>query len=261
MSQKIVKLVEKFTGANGQDITKWITRTKLLFELHKINDDEAALLLPLILDGDAFSSYIEMDPDQRKSADAVFKVLTTAFACNEYEAYRKFISLRLLNNQSPDAFLTEIRLWARLALIENEAQIRQCFIVGLPSEISTAVQSAAETGKLTMQQILTEAKIRIGALQRPYHGLAARSASKLINQEKNNKIEYPPSTLSTRCFNCNQTGHIARFCRNNKQQSACPVCGKFGHKEDDCWHLKKISGNDSADSSAPVNSAMTNGRQ
>lgn len=239
MSQKIVKNIEKFTGSSNQDVTDWTTRVKLLLELNQIKDAEAALVLPLILDGDAFSSYMEMNPELRKSADAVFNSLTTAFACNEYEAYRKFISLRLAPEQSPDAFLNEIRRWARLARIQDESTIRKCFIVGLPSEVSTAVQSAAEAGKLSIQQILAETKIRIGAAHRI--ALTTRSESKSTNDG-----EY--------CGKCGRIGHSSSTCRSEiqrpRKQITCWSCGKNGHTAQHC--RSKPQGNDSGDVGAPT---------
>ena len=41
---------------------------------------------------------------------------------------------------------------------------------------------------------------------------------------------------STRCFNCNGFGHMARECSSKKRPGfACYECGKTGHMRKDCW--------------------------
>ena len=47
------------------------------------------------------------------------------------------------------------------------------------------------------------------------------------------------SKQSTRCFNCNDVGHMAKDCKDKVKGKKCFNCDTFGHMARDCRKPKK----------------------
>ena len=94
-----------------------------------------------------------------------------------------------------------------------------------------------------------------------------RQMNTKTSEESNNEVALvATNTFNGICYNCQQKGHRANKCPNEKQprkdkgkktKAKCNNCGKEGHTEENCWELarnadkrpkwyKKSSGNEQA---------------
>ena len=78
-----------------------------------------------------------------------------------------------------------------------------------------------------------------------------RYGVKGIEREKKRRGELPLSAFNSKCYNCQEEGHLARDCpKSTKDQrfggkgqgkfkGTCNNYGKHGHKNTDCWQLEE----------------------
>ncbi len=78
---KAENMIKTFDGTG--EVTTWLRKVKLVATLQKM--ENLAGIIPLFLEGSAFSVYEQMDESDKSSASAIEKVLLDAFAINRFE--------------------------------------------------------------------------------------------------------------------------------------------------------------------------------
>ena len=82
---RISDVVKPFSGEG--DVVQWLEKLEIVAELRGIAD--VLKLLPLFLEGPAFTVYREMNPDEKGDLTAIKRALTDAFSLNAFQAYEQ----------------------------------------------------------------------------------------------------------------------------------------------------------------------------
>ena len=83
--EKLQDMLKPFSGHEGEDVSAWLKKVKLVARLKKI--DELSSLLPLYLESPAFAVFDQMTEENQAKSEEVEKVLMQAFALNAFSAF------------------------------------------------------------------------------------------------------------------------------------------------------------------------------
>ena len=245
MSVKLEGFVKPFRGRGDNwdlfwskfsvlaDVSGWDTEAKYMARL------------PLFIEGDAFLVFSRMDPADKKKEDKVKDVMVKSFSAVSSEAYTQFTSRKLKPDESPDAFVADLR-----RLLESsghkvkdnkDAVMIAQLLAGLPRDISSQVRLAFAGKEMTISGCLDAVRALSATMSLPSR-MGAVAASNIV------------------CHHCRETGHIRKHCpkrkanaeqgsstasgeRQEKQGGAkelvCYFCDKKGHMKKDCLARKQ----------------------
>jgi len=228
MSIKLTDVVQRFNGDG--DIVVWLDRLELVYSLQRTSDDQSdmARIIPLFLEGSAYDVYSQLSADERGNAGRLKIALKSAFGLSPSLAYAKFKTRILMDGESPDAFLAELRRLGRTicsvegSTIVDEFVICQ-FVDGFPEPTRSQLR-ALTSGNWTIKTVLNCAKNlqrqnldTVGGLVSGVNQDAGRTReslkkSELYRRENNTSIN-KQNVSKMRCFRCNRIGHTMRNCQ------------------------------------------------
>ena len=118
----------------------WLKKVKLVVRLQHV--DDIASLLPLYLEGDALTLYMEMKEEDQKDISIIEARLKEAFTDGTFTAYRKLTMVRWAG-ECDDIYANKIRQLAGLAGFKEaglERFTKLAFVTGFPNAISIELQ-------------------------------------------------------------------------------------------------------------------------
>ena len=118
--------------------------------------DDVASLLPLYLEGDALTLYMEIKEEDQKDISLIEAQFKEAFTDSTFTAYRKLTMVRWAGERV-DVYANKIRQLAGLAGFEGpglERFTKLAFITGFPNAISIEHQQAPNIKTLAMGDLL-----------------------------------------------------------------------------------------------------------
>lgn len=219
------------------DVVAWLEKIKLVAELRKTKD--LSLVIPLFLEGQAFSIYQHMSDDDKKSFEKIENVLKDAFSLNPIAAYDALRRREWEEGESVDGYLTDLRRLTQLARIEDEQLLKCAFISGMPADISSQLRSSAQILKSDLPDVLQQARI-LTANRISVNGCAAYKAGFHNNHQQtrkesraavhHRKIEcrkcrgnhFIRECPEIECYRCHGRGHMADRCLNGKGKTFAP---------------------------------------
>ena len=216
---QVKDFLQPFDGTG--DVIQWLTKVDLVLKLKKIRN--AAEVIPLFLEGAAFSVYKELADAEKEDAGCVRQALTAAFATNPFRAYEEMCQ-RVWRDEPVDVYLTDLRRLARLAGITSDTLLLRAFVVGLPSSVSRELRALPGVDRMPLSDIVERARCLVGELvERPAASTLAAAASRGSVKR-----------AAVRCFGCGGP-HLLKFCDAPvKTQLRCWSCGCQGHLARDC---------------------------
>lgn len=248
-------MIRPFTGEG--DVVAFIKKVKLVAKLKKLTD--LASFLPLYLEGDALSVYLEMDEKDQENADKVEARLMEAFTDGPFVAYGKLVYMRWTGEQV-DVYANEIRRLAGLAGFKGEDLeriVKLTFVNGFPDRISVELRQIDNVVKLSMSDVLTKAriltansdsKVAAAATNRPTMNTIGNGPRQRVYHEDQTTDQSRPGEVRRfkgQCYRCGGP-HMARFCKE-RRTVVCYKCGKEGHISPQC-----DQGNDKRGAVAPA---------
>ena len=236
-SIRISDVVKPFSGEG--DVTVWLKKLKMVAKSRKV--EELATLIPLFLEGPAYTVFDQMEETDKENEEKIEKVLLEAFSINKFHAYDLLRQRNWQDGEQVDVYLSEIRKLAKLAGVDSEELLTSAFVVGLPAEVSSQLKASAQIANPRLGTIVEQARILMEertslssasaaaavsqwrvASQWPHSGLTEwRSRSsredRLTDRHEGSR---PPGRGAKRvqCWNCGKEGHMARNCYAGKGQ-------------------------------------------
>jgi hypothetical protein len=220
-----LKISDVMRPYDGQgDIIQWLTKVELVAKLRGFTD--LAAVIPLFLEGAAFSVYNELGEEEKKSSDSVKKALTDAFSINAFQAYELFSKRKWCRGEPVDLFLTDLRKLARLAGISSDAIIMRAFVVGLPTSVSGQIRRMPKVETLPLSDIIDSARSLMAQEEKEAPVVAVARVGP--GNGRQSKSDGPG-----KCFRCGGS-HFVRNCPEAMRKLRCWTCGQDGHISRDC---------------------------
>lgn len=239
-SVRISDVVRPFSG--DADVMQWLTKLEIVAKLRGIKD--LASVLPLFLEGPAFSVYSEMKEADKESITAIKRTLTDAFSLNAFQAYEQ-LTRRRWREEPVDVYLSDLRRLAKLAEVESDSLLRRAFVVGLPVSVSRELKALAKVDEMPLSSIVERARALMAERDpEEFVAVSARGAG-LTTRER--RTENRATARRLRCFRCGGQHHIKNC--SSASKPTCWSCGDEGHLARDC---STVSGNGVGKVGAPA---------
>ena len=237
-----LRLTDLLRPFNGQgDVLEWFNKLELIARIKGLTNLEN--VIPLFLEGSAYSLYAELSEADKLSVDAIKGKLINAYGLNPYVAYEQFMR-RIWRDEPVDVYVTDLRRLARLADVESEKLIQKAFVVGLPAVVSRELRASAGISKLTLPELVDRARVLLTELTGIEKTLAAVSIGRSGVGERKpgggssasapvvGSEPRPGKARPMKCYRCGGP-HMARYCPD-KPKFECWSCGKEGHSAKYC---------------------------
>ena len=239
-SVKIVNFNECIKSFDGSsDVSAWLKKIELVARIKNIKD--VASLIPLYLEGPAFSVYDQMKESDQTDVDKIKSTLRNAFGLNKFAAYDAFRQRSWSPGETVDTFLSDLRRLAGLAGINSEELIRCAFVCGLPSDISSQLRASVRIEEAELPTTLEQARVLMDERVQ-----GAFVSARIDAQAARGRH---PVFRKSRCSHCGGD-HLSHFCR--RKQIVCWRCGLSGHFARNCSSEQPQSGNDRGNAPAPA---------
>ena len=245
---RLTDLLRPFDGRG--DVLEWLNKLELVASLRGL--DKLENVIPLFLEGSAYSLYVELSKTDKRSVDAIKRKLVDAYGLNPYVAYEQFIR-RVWSSEPVDVYLTDLRRLARLADVSCDKLIRKAFVVGLPASVSRELRASSRINELSLPELVDRARVllaelpaidkSIGAVGVGRPGKAEHSSVGSKFSTRVSVVESEPragKAKPMRCFRCGGP-HMMRYCPD-KPKFECWTCGKEGHSARQCEQGNGVGG-------------------
>ena len=232
---------DALTKFNGEgDVLAWLEEVEMVADLTEVT--KVARLIPLYLRDGALAVYTQMSTADKKDVEKIKSALKKAFCDSKFTAYKKLITATWKGGPV-SVYANELRRLADLAGYTGAALehcVKLAFVTGFPDRISVALQQMDEIDSITVESIVTRARILVENGTEGTGGEVAAVAQVKRGYTHHNtegaarKGEGAARTGSkpgVRCFSCNGP-HYVRECPSRK--ITCYRCGQEGHISSQC---------------------------
>lgn len=220
---KLVDVVRKFHGEEEEDVELWLDRLHVAVEITSSAKDNAAKkkeiadIMPLFLEGRAYSTWKQLSETDRKDLAIVEGALRRVFGRTRISAWQELKSMRYNTGDAIDVVADRIQsLLKTIAGVEPAEEIVSLFVIdALPSHIADQVR--LHHGE----------KLPLGPILSCIKGLVSATTDSVVAVGAQGRKENSSATV--RCFRCGRRGHVASNC-----QTECFRCGQRGHIQRNC---------------------------
>lgn len=217
--------------------TLWLNKIEQLGAIHGWNDDVKSYYMQSRLVGLAKMWHGALRDYEFSWAEWKAKI-TEAFPQNEdyAESLKEMLARKKQYHETmTQYFYSKSTLLTKCELVGEKAVA--CIIEGLPFHLRTSARAGnyRTSGELYSKFL---------CMNDDRKTFVSRSSTryKINNVPKENE-KAPENTQSiarkekgvVNCFLCHEPGHIVRSCPKNGSVSKCGVCGKLGHKDEQCF--------------------------
>jgi len=222
-SVKLIDVVRRYRGEPEEDIELWLDRLHVAVDITSPSKDDAAKeeeianVMPLFLEGRAYSTWKQIPDTDRKNLKHVEGALRRVFGRTKLSAWQELKSLRYHPGDSIDVMVQQMRsLLTTITGVDPAGEIVSLFVIdALPANIADQVRlNHGET--LTLTSVTSCIK-----------GLTSTSTDSVVAVGARGRSENTSETIH--CFRCGRRGHIARDCHTD-----CFRCGQRGHIQRNC---------------------------
>lgn len=224
--------VSKFDGSG--DVEVFLEKVQLCKKLKPSECGDLEIVLPMLLEGDAFAMYMELNEEVRKSPSGIISHLRKSFGKTSFAAYDEFLS-RQFRDETPDVFANDLRKLASVFCNKvDEGLLKVAFIKGFPPHISEQLRLSCNSDD-SMSSLIDKAKLLVAGSD-AFAGVQSYGAAGSRNVRNRGRgranMQFAP-----RCYGCDRIGHVRSQCRIK-----CVRCGQIGHVAFKC-DQPPVSGN------------------
>ena len=228
-SVKIGDIIKPYSGEGN--IEDWLAKLSLVVKVSKIKNE--AEVIPMFLEGSPIALYLQMNEEEKESADLIKEKLRRVFGLNPFSAYDQLINKKW-RGEPMDIYALELERLARIAEVNNEKTLIRAFVVGLPEEIGRELRSLPEIEETSLSQLIFRARALVSSSKGEV-AASVMNASRRTNEIeklKEKEVERKIYKGRIKCAHCKMEGHHFKNCR--KRLITCWNCGNKGHFADNC---------------------------
>ena len=263
---KLKDVIERFSGAPGEDVEQWLDKAFVGIKLlHDTKEDAEGVTLakqilarsmPLILSGAAYRTWKLLSAKEKDDFDAIAKALRRVYGKTKATAWAELKALRLLPGEPVDVLADEVGTLLGIVTGGKElpSQMAAAFVLdALPARVAEQVR-LQHGEEMELTNVVSAAKAILAGL-RPPEGAAAG-----VTQERPAAGgRRPPfgernggASRTVRCFGCDRAGHVRRDCN-----VVCFRCREKGHIGRYCPESSTVErqGNGPAEAASPDRAA------
>ena len=198
--------LQSFDGSG--EVIQWLTKVDLVARLRKIRN--VAEVIPMFLEGAAFSVYKELAEAEKRDTGCIKQALTAAFATNPFRTYEEMCK-RVWRDEPVDVYLTDLRRLTRLAGVTSDILLLRAFVVGLRSVVLRELRALPGVERMPLSDVVERARCLVGELvERPVVASTTASATRRST----------PRRGAVSCYGCGGP-HLLKFCDASVKTLPC----------------------------------------
>lgn len=158
-----VQTLKPFSGANKDNICDFIAKFRRYALLNNISNEQQILLLPLLLEGSALTTYESLPLDLKNNLDDIFASLQQRFNPPTLKMLKRFkLATRKMDiNEDLETYIEHILMNARhIGLGQDDTMM--CFVQGLRSDIK---EHTLLTQPASLNEALEAARLKSAACE------------------------------------------------------------------------------------------------
>lgn len=236
----IGELLSEYNGAS-QDFANWEAQLHLLKNTYELNDNLVKILIGLRLKGKALTWFHSRPELLGMTASEILRELKSMYDHRPSKVdLRKQFEARLWQSGETfhDYFHEKIVKANQVPIPQDE--VLDYVIDGI-SDVHLRNHARMQNFTSTAELLQAFKKITIRS--------DFKNRSKGVNEKNEVKNKDPKSPVQeearrkdNRCYNCNQTGHMAKSCdKPKRERGTCYECGATDHRLRNCPQKKKMA--------------------
>lgn len=204
---KITDVVKPYNGHGC--IVEWLNKVESAAALTGAAD--LVSVLPLLLEGEAYSVYRHLSKEDKRSVEKVKKALIVAFGFDAFEAFERLCQMNY-SGESVDVYVAKLQNLATQAGIENDEIIRKKLVTSLPEGVSKQLRALANSTNADLTATMKLARSLMSQLHKESAVTAVAKESRYSQPQGGANSSRRP----IECWTCGAKGHIARWCPNRR---------------------------------------------
>ena len=232
---RLLRVVNKFTGDGKRDVSKWLDDVERHCRLETVQPEE---IIEFLLDGNALRLYQSMRVLEASDWTRVRGLLLRQYGLSRQQAYESLVSRRLQPDEAVDVYLDDLRrLASQICLTEADELVRLQFVRGLPAALHQHVELMPGVDAMGLNELVERVRRRVQVMGRLGPRTVGTAAAV---QHAREPAKGGPVRGSLKCFRCGGD-HRVRACTRKPASGACFVCGRSGHMAAQCPSRRKAA--------------------
>ena len=196
------------------DIVAWLSKVELVAKLSSVKD--AALLVPMFLEGGALALYLELDESKKNDYSALSRELIRAYSDSQSVSFCKLKAAQW-TGEPVEVFANNLRRMARGCGLEKEGLeqvVKLAFINGFPDSISVELQQVEGVDSMVVSQLINRARILATSGPRFRSSVSGDVAAVTVTKvgEKKEEKKDDEKKKEFECYRCGSDQHGWKRC-------------------------------------------------